>query len=302
MQISQDPEALRTSLEWARTEGWNPGPFDQPAFVAVDPDGWFSAKGSDGGTEAADSSSEIVTTLGAVRYDDSFGFIGLYITRPESRGQGIGRQVWALGREHLAEVACIGLDAVVEREATYASDGFIRSHETSRYVGNVGALREALHATPAATGSEPLNLAPASEIGGAKLSAFEQEHEVFPAPRAGFIDEWIKQPDSTALVLVNSGNQIQGWGQVRLSADGRRIGPLFAQNFDQARLLLLELIKDLDDTDSIAIDVPESNTVAVAFMTSAGFTPSFTCVRMYVGEPPRLDLTKVFGNTTFELG
>lgn len=297
MKISRDPAASATSLEWAKAEGWNPGLHDGAAFGAVDPEGWFAAR---------DDSDEIITTLGVFRYDGSFGFIGLYITRPESRGQGIGRQVWALGREHLADVKCVGLDAVVEREATYATDGFVRSHETTRFVGAVRALQEALHhvlVSKAGTDRQgPLYTYNASEVGGENLSKFELEQSLFPAARADFLEEWIKQPESVALVLTDSTGDVQAWGQVRSVIDGMRIGPLFAQNLYQAQYLMSTLIEDMEPDSEIGIDVPKANTEAVSFMTSAGFTPVFTCVRMYLGEPVHLDLSKVFGNTTFELG
>lgn len=293
VKISRDPAALATSLDWARAEGWNPGLSDQPAFAAIDPDGWFTAR---------DHADNIATTLGAVRYDDSFGFIGLYITRPESRGQGIGRQVWAVGREHLADITCVGLDAVVEREATYASDGFIRSHETTRFIGTVGALGGALPSRTGSKDQQELAIVSASTIGGQELSNFELNQRLFPAPRASFIDEWIKQPDSVANVLTDSTGQIQAWGQVRRSVDGWRVGPLFAQNLDQALLLCRSLVALLDDGAVMSIDVPDANTEAIGFLAAAGFAPTFTCVRMYLGEPVHLDLSKVFGNTTFELG
>ena len=116
------PAELDGALAWAAAEGWNPGRHDAPAFWAADPDGFFVLK-VDG---------RVVSTLAAVRYDDGFGFLGLYITAPHLRRKGHGLELWCAGRAHLD--GCVaGLDAVLEQEPTYARDGFATAYATTRY-------------------------------------------------------------------------------------------------------------------------------------------------------------------------
>ena len=38
------PDDLRTVLDWAAAEGWNPGHDDATAFHAADPEGFFVAE------------------------------------------------------------------------------------------------------------------------------------------------------------------------------------------------------------------------------------------------------------------
>ncbi|RUV36312.1 GNAT family N-acetyltransferase, partial [Mesorhizobium sp. M7A.F.Ca.MR.228.00.0.0] len=50
------------------------------------------------------------------------------------------------------------------------------------------------------------------------------------------------------------------------------------------------------------IDVPADNAGFITALDAAGFAPTFTTTRMYKGPAPELDLRRVFGVTTLELG
>ena len=67
-------------VDWAAGEGWNPGLDDAALFWATDPDAFVAAE-RDG----------IVIGGGAVTsYNGAFGFMGLFIVRPEFRRRGLG--------------------------------------------------------------------------------------------------------------------------------------------------------------------------------------------------------------------
>jgi GNAT superfamily N-acetyltransferase len=106
-------------VDWARIEGWNPGFVDAPALHAADPQGFIGCF-VDG---------QMAAGISAVRYGSDFGFIGLYITRPDFRGKGFGRKVWDAGMAHL-DSRTIGLDGVPEQQANYRSMGFEPAYET----------------------------------------------------------------------------------------------------------------------------------------------------------------------------
>src|SRR5687767_13477747 len=100
---------VETLVDWAAGEGWNPGRNDAAAFHAADPDGFLG--GFVGG--------EMVSGISAVAYGADFGFIGLYICRPDMRGKGYGRAVWDAGMARL-EGRTVGLDGVPAQQANYA--------------------------------------------------------------------------------------------------------------------------------------------------------------------------------------
>src|SRR5690606_9900185 len=95
-------DEMSLPIEWAALEGWNPGLHDADCFYAADPDGFL----------VGELDGEPVGCISAVKYGSEFGFIGLYIVRPEFRGRGFGMQLWRAAMERLAG-RNVGLDGVV---------------------------------------------------------------------------------------------------------------------------------------------------------------------------------------------
>lgn len=93
-------------VDWAALEGWNPGLSDAQAFYTADPDGYL----------AAEVRGEFVAGGAIVRHHANFGFMGLFIVRPDHRGKGLGRILWYARRDRLATRLApggtIGMDAV----------------------------------------------------------------------------------------------------------------------------------------------------------------------------------------------
>src|SRR5215213_112294 len=127
---------LDLALEWAAQEGWNPGLFDAECFYTADPEGFLLAFRDD----------EPVASISAVRYGHDFGFLGLYIVRPDLRGRGYGYRLWQAGMARL-EARTVGLDGVVAQQANYARSGFALAHRNIRYGGERGSRRPRIHAS-----------------------------------------------------------------------------------------------------------------------------------------------------------
>jgi|GEM_PF-6880843 len=77
---TMDRNEVQLAIDWAAAEGWNPGIHDAECFYFADPHGFF----------LADYEGQPVGCVSAVRYDNTFAFVGLYLVKPEFRGQGIG--------------------------------------------------------------------------------------------------------------------------------------------------------------------------------------------------------------------
>ncbi|MHB9403635.1 GNAT family N-acetyltransferase [Mesorhizobium sp. RSR380A] len=86
------PPELAVLIDWAAAEGWNPGLDDAAAFRPTDPEGFIGAF----------VDNEMTAAISAVAYGGNFGFIGLYICRPDMRGKGHGKAVWNAGMARLA--------------------------------------------------------------------------------------------------------------------------------------------------------------------------------------------------------
>ena len=270
-------EQLDMAVEWAATEGWNPGLHDADCYYTADPNGFLMGFLDD----------EPIASISVVKYDDSFGFLGFYIVKPEYRGQGYGIQIWTAGLQYLN--GCnIGLDGVVDQQPNYKKAGFKLAFRNIRFEGKAG-------------GDFPQNpeLKELSSLPFSKIEKYEQAF--FPANRSEFVKCWINQPGSFAFGVIKN-NQFLGYGVIRPCRNGYKIGPLQADSPEQAELLFCALKFKVKTGVAIFLDVPEVNEQAILMAGKYNMKLSFETARMYTGSFPDLPMHKIFGVTSFEIG
>lgn len=268
---------LDTAVNWAATEGWNPGLYDADTFYATDPKGFFIGKIND----------KPVSCISAVAYDKKFGFIGFYIVKKEYRGKGLGFKIWKTAINYLKNQN-IGLDGVVVQQEDYKKSGFKLAYRNIRYQG-LSEKAERLD----------LNIIKLSKIPFNKL--FKYDKSLFPAERKKFLECWVKLPQSYAFGFLNK-RELKGYGVIRKCKVGYKVGPLFADNKKIAEQLFLALNNSVPEKSTIFLDVPEVNKEALNLTKKYQMKYVFETARMYTKRVPKIDLTKVFGVTTFELG
>lgn len=265
---------LDVAMQWASLEGWNPGLHDADAFYHADPSGFFA--GFVSGAQAA--------CISSVAYDDSFGFLGLYIIKPEFRGRGFGIRIWEKALKYLGD-RNIGLDGVVARRADYEKYGFKLAYRNLRFAGNV------------TTRSSSKNIV---DLGGLEMEEIVRyDSQMFPARRDRFLTRWINPRGGKALGYL-SGGRLAGYGVLRPCVTGFKIGPLFADSKEIAQELLSELASHA--AGQVFIDAPEPNQDAVDLAKASGMKKVFETARMYNKNVPRLPLDRIYGVTTLELG
>ena len=270
------PDEIGLAIDWAAAEGWNPGLADDASFAAVDPGGFLVAEF--GGEPAA--------TISCVNYSDSFAFLGFYIVRPDLRGRGYGLRIWNEAIAHAGR-RVIGLDGVVAQQGNYRKSGFAYAYANIRYGGFVSA--------PAAL---PAGIVALDEIPFAAVEAADAA--VFPAPRTAFLRAWIGTPTHLGCGLMRDG-RLAGWGVIRPCRTGRKIGPLVSDDRATAETILSALLARTGGGE-IFLDIPAVNRDAIALARDWGLAPVFETARMYTGPIPSLQIERVFGVTTFELG
>jgi GNAT superfamily N-acetyltransferase len=267
---------LSFALDLAAEEGWNPGLHDAECFFSADPDGFL----------IGELGSERIGCISAVSYQGRYGFVGLYIVRPEFRGRGYGRQLFVAALERLRGQN-VGLDGVVAQQKHYARHGFRLAYRNLRYRGQAGA------ATPDAS------VRRATDLDFDAISALDRE--VFPEPREAFLRAWLTQPSASAFV-VRAGREVTGYTVIRRCREGWKIGPLVAGDATIARRLYDAASASAPEGDALFIDLPETNASALALADELALGPVFETARMYTGPDPAICLSKLFGVTTFELG
>jgi GNAT superfamily N-acetyltransferase len=270
------PDEISIAANWAEAEGWNPGLADAACFAVVDPEGFFI--GELDGTPVA--------TISCARYGVSFAFLGFYIVREDLRGRGYGMRLWRTAIAH-AGTRVIGLDGVVTQQQNYRKSGFEFAYPNIRYGGTVAPLNAPQTGVVALT-EIPLAAVEASDA------------TVFPAPRTAFWRAWIGSPGHVGQALVRDG-ELAGWGIIRPSRKGHKIGPLVADDRAAAEVVLSALLTSVGGGE-IFLDVPSINHDAVALAEDSGLAPVFETARMYTGRIPALRLERIFGVTSFELG
>jgi hypothetical protein len=272
---------LEGVVNWAASEGWNPGLYDAAVFHDTDPDGFFLGR----------LNGKPVAAVSGVSYGQEFGFLGLYIVDPAHRDKGYGGRVSLAAREHLKGCKCIGLDGVKEQQQNYARHGFHYAYPSFRYEG-----RGSGDPVPTPAGSKILSLA---EFPFEEIVSYDQRH--FPARRSTFLKTWISQPDSLALGCGIQG-KLSGFAVRRKCLTGHKIGPLFANSPVIAAQLLAGIREELAAEEPFYIDIPGNNPAAKHLVDQEGMTVVFETARMYQGPEPELPIDEIYGISTFELG
>jgi len=270
-------DELKTAIDWAAKEGWNPGLNDAEAYYAADPNGFLMGY----------LNEEPIASISVVRYDDSFGFLGFYIVKPQYRGQGYGWKIWQAGMEYLKDCN-VGLDGVVDQQENYKKSGFRLAYRNIRFEGK-----------PIDTKDHIYVIAPLIEIPFETISEFEKDF--FPTNRNDFLEKWIHLPESYSYAILEEG-KLQAYAVMRKCGTGYKVAPLFAQNVDQAEVLLAKMSQQVDKEEKLFIDIPEINQSAVEWIQSHHFQMVFETARMYTGDFTHLATDKIFGVTSFELG
>ncbi len=266
-------------IEMATEQGWNPGLNDSSAFYSADNNGFF----------IAELESEAIGCISAVSYSEDFGFVGFYVMKKEFEGNYFGSQLALKAMRYLYDKN-VGLDGLIDRVENYVRLGFKYAYPNARYEMIVPDIWEY---TPC-TKIQDYNDNHFSDI-------CKYDRQCFPAERAKFLQTWLNMGNATAKVLFNE-NQIRGYAVVRKCLNGFKIGPLFADGFVQAENLLLSLIAELPAGESVYLDIPEINIEAKLLVSKHKMKKVFETARMYSQEKPEIDLNKVFGITSFELG
>ena len=275
-----DLDGVKTLVGWAEEEGWNPGPQDANIYFATDPDGFYGYF----------HEGKLIAGGSIVSYNGEFGFMGFFIVKPELRSLGIGQKLWYQRRNtllsRLNKNAPIGMDGVIAMQPFYQKGGFEIAFRDERY-----------EKTGMALDTDP-NISPIEPGDMDKILAYDKQCFGFLRPQ--FMKPWLKLPGNKTFKYAGNG-QLQGFAIVRKANKGYKICPLFADNATIAEELYKACLNAVVG-EPLYLDIPVVNQGAVNLIEKYGATYVFECARMYYGKPPKMDINKVFGITTFELG
>lgn len=267
-------------VDWAVKEGWNPGLEDAAVFWATDPDGFYGYFEGD-------------TMIGGgsiVSYSGQMGFMGFFIVRPDYRAKGLGTELWFLRRNtllgRLRPNAPIAMDGILVMQPFYQKGGFVIDYSDERYVK-----------TGSSYPPNPL-VRPTTADDFEAIVAMDQE--CFGVARPHFYKLWLEASQAKSFAYSENG-VLQGVAVIRPAQTGYRIGPLYAEN-ETVAVALYERCLSEAVGEPVCLDIPMCNEAAVKLVKAYDATFVFECARMYYGTPPKTNMGKLFGLTTFEIG
>lgn len=265
---------LEQILDWAAAEGWNPGLDDAEAFFAADPQGFFVA---------TDPTNRLVGAISVINHSPDFAFLGLYIVRPEFRGQGIGLGLWRHALEH-AGPRTVGLDGVEEQQDNYRISGFVHAGGTTRFIGDLGGQPD-----PA------IRLATPQDV----PSLIRMEATASGQKKPTYLRAWFSHTATRATLVLTQGGAVTGGCTIRACRTGAKIGPLVAANAVDATRLIRHATTLFDGP--VTLDVPETSGDLHQFCQNLGLAPGFKTARMYRGTFDR-PKSSIYAVTSLELG
>lgn len=268
---------LTRVVTWAENEGWNPGLYDAKCFYNTDASGFFIGYLND----------KPIAAASAVIYDDEFAFCGYYIVLPEYRHRGFGMSLIKHVQGYIGE-RNVGIDGVLLMVDKYKKLGFEIAHQNVRYIGQ---------------GPIPIQkripVVPINTISKHALNSYDRLH--FPVSRANFLECWLKQPGSAGYAVVIN-KKLRGYGFIRPSIEGFRIGPLFADNQDIADALFTNLVQHAESSVFMMDSPVGANPAAQALAEHYQLKETFRTVRMYLKYEPNILINNVYAITSLELG
>jgi GNAT superfamily N-acetyltransferase len=275
-----DFPGLQKLVNWAKNEGWNPGPNDADVFWKADPDGYYGFFYNE----------ELIAGGSIVSYNGDFGFMGFFIVQPEYRSVGIGRKLWYQRRDKLLsrmkKGSTIGMDGVVAMQGFYTKGGFKIAFRDERHEKIGSRFKYSSKILPI-TAADYENV-------------FTYDKLYFGYSRTEFLIPWLTLPGSKSFKYEEEGS-IKGMAIIRVVSRGYKICPLFAENAQIAEELYKACLNAAIG-DPVYLDIPVINKAAVDLTRKYGATYVFECARMYHGEPPKINMNNIYGITTFELG
>ena len=285
------PADLDVITEMAREQDFAPGVGDIEIYANTDRQGIWLAWQDD----------VPVGCIAAVTYSSSYAFIGLFVVKPEHRGQGIGRRLWQHALKNLSSVECIGLEAAAQMVGFYEKAGFQKDCVTTRRQ-MLCRSDQSQHPNTTLLQRSDISVVPLREISLEAIQRYDERHEISPRPH--FLELWLRHRAGDVFVARDSQGTCHGYVRIRpclLPIDeGWRVGPWLAEDVGIAWLLLNNAMDRHKGV--VLIDTPGHNRFAKAITTAKGFKPMGSTVRMYKGVMPEGHDRNIYGLACLELG
>jgi GNAT superfamily N-acetyltransferase len=279
----EDKAEMQMIMAWAEAEKWNPGKYDYEPYFAMNKENYLLLLVDE----------KPVGSISLVRYSEEFAFIGFFIVLPEYRRQGLGVQLWEEALKRLEKCQTVGLYSVPPQVSRYEASGFKGSHMIERQIGNAPERLEEL--------SSRIKISQNPHSVFKTLCAYDRDN--FKYNRQKLLRRMLAMPQTWALISFDKNGKVNGYGLIRPCVEGFRIGPLYANNFNSAKLLFGALLSKIP-AESFILDMPRNNRFSQIFAAyfRLQHVPEADTMIMFKGEEPEGVNKYCYGVCSLEVG
>lgn len=222
---------------------------------------------------AATAGDKVIGTATAINYENEVAWIGMVIVDKEYRGQKISKMLLSNLIESLGEGTSLKLDATPAGQPVYNKFGFTEEYLVNRFT-TASVIKNSL----------PFEREISVERAILKdlLEIIEFDKQIFGANRKQLFEFlFFNYPERVWLLKQNG--QITGIALGRKGNRFHHIGPVLASNFKDAKKLISNSLKSLED-QPVVVDVLDDKTELMNWLSTLGFTKQRYFVRMYRNE------------------
>jgi GNAT superfamily N-acetyltransferase len=261
-------------------EKWNPGSKDAEYFQKTYPEYFF----------VGELDGEVVSCVSVVPYRE-YAFLGMYIVQPGYRGKGYGKKTFQAAMESVKGLN-VSLDAVLQEIKTYEKSGFVfQSFLLNKYNGKFDVDN---HYRP------NNSIVPLNKISNEQIAEYEQSINSFYRPEIW--EHWKRYERGHSFAYVEN-SKLVGIASIRPGVTAYKVGPLYADSAEIAKVLFINLVNAIPKDSSIELDTPATNSDAQKLVKEfLKFSPVFDCMKMWTQEPPKHHINKIYGTLALEFG
>jgi GNAT acetyltransferase-like protein/acetyltransferase (GNAT) family protein len=257
------PSDIVDAMKLSDAEGWNQTPKDWKLLI----------EGPQNICLVAECGKKIIGTTTAINYSNQIAWIGMVLVAKEHRRQGVSKSLLKNILKELVDSKSIKLDATPEGQRVYKQFDFNEEYLIARMVnGSINELPPDEEVWP-----EPIKLNDLEEI-------VALDELVFGANRTQLIESMIKAyPDKAWLLRRN--NSIVGFALGRKGNRYHQLGPVFASNINNVKILITKALKELTH-QPVVMDVLCDKEDLITWLNYLGFASQRQFVRMYQTQNP----------------
>ncbi|SRR6266487_607776 len=258
------PSDIAYAMNLSKAEGWNQTEKDWKLLI----------EGPQNVCMLAECNKQIIGTTTVMNYSNQIAWIGMVLVAKEYREQGVSKSLLANILEKLESFKSIKLDATPEGQHVYKKFDFKDEYLITRMTT---ASMKNLSLDDDDRLPEAIQFKHIGEI-------IVLDELVFGANRTQLIESLIKEYPHKSWLLKRN-NSIAGFALGREGNKYHQIGPAFASNINDVKMLIRKALKELTN-QPVVMDVQCEKEDLINWLNSIGFITQRHFVRMYKKENP----------------